>query len=310
LDDDGSRRQQRRLAARRDQLRARVAAARARVEQARPRSKVLDTAFTAVERDLTSGGGVLAAAVAFRIFLFQVPYVFTLVAGFGLASDAASSSPTELARRAGIGGLTAQAVSGVAGASRGTRWSLLIVGGVALFLAARAAVKVLRVVHSLVWGVPITPMRRRNLAALVFVGIVTAALALVSLLGRVRSETLLGYLVLFAVSTAVPVAAWLYISLKMPHASGVTWTALLPGSVLFAIGTQALHVVTVVWIAHSVSSKTNTYGAIGSALALLLWAYLLGRIVIAAVALNAALWSRGRGAAAPAGAPPGAAPIL
>jgi hypothetical protein len=32
----------------------------------------------------------------------------------------------------------------------------------------------------------------------------------------------------------------------------------------------------VLWIAHVLETKTNTYGAIGSALAILLWADLLG----------------------------------
>jgi uncharacterized BrkB/YihY/UPF0761 family membrane protein len=58
--------------------------------------------------------------------------------------------------------------------------------------------------------------------------------------------------------------------------------------------------VTVYWIAHVVSSKTATYGAIGSALALLLWSYLLGRLVIVSTVLNATLWFRSRERAGPA----------
>ena len=49
-----------------------------------------------------------------------------------------------------------------------------------------------------------------------------------------------------------------------------------PARSLFAFGVQVLHIVTVLWIAHVLESKTDTYGAIGAALAILLWAYLLG----------------------------------
>ena len=53
-----------------------------------------------------------------------------------------------------------------------------------------------------------------------------------------------------------------------------------------------LHIVTVYWIAHEVESKTDTYGAIGAALALLLWSYLLGRLITASAVINASLWQR------------------
>jgi uncharacterized BrkB/YihY/UPF0761 family membrane protein len=69
---------------------------------------------------------------------------------------------------------------------------------------------------------------------------------------------------------------------------------MLPGAVLVGIGTLLLHLVTVFWIAREVEHKSDTYGAIGVSLALLLWAYLLGRVIVAAASLNAALWRRNR----------------
>jgi membrane protein len=65
---------------------------------------------------------------------------------------------------------------------------------------------------------------------------------------------------------------------------------MLPGAVLFGIGVQVLHVVTVVWIARSLESKSETYGALGAALTILLWAYLLGRLVTASASLNTVIW--------------------
>ena len=54
------------------------------------------------------------------------------------------------------------------------------------------------------------------------------------------------------------------------------WPELVPGALFLTVGVLGLHIVTVYWIAHEVESKTDTYGAIGAALALLLWSYLLG----------------------------------
>jgi len=59
-----------------------------------------------------------------------------------------------------------------------------------------------------------------------------------------------------------------------------------------AIGADVLHLLTVYWIGHLVARKTNTYGAVGIALAVLLWVYILGRIMVGSAGLNAALWYR------------------
>jgi uncharacterized BrkB/YihY/UPF0761 family membrane protein len=53
---------------------------------------------------------------------------------------------------------------------------------------------------------------------------------------------------------------------------------------------EALHVVTVYWIAREVATKSDTYGALGTSLALLFWAYLLGRLIVASANLNATRW--------------------
>src|SRR5262249_35499479 len=78
----------------------------------------------------------------------------------------------------------------------------------------------------------------------------------------------------------------------MPHAPDVPPGALLPGSVLFGVGMEGLHLVTVYWISNQIEHKTETYGAIGFALALLLWAYLLGRLITASAVVNETLWAR------------------
>ncbi len=56
---------------------------------------------------------------------------------------------------------------------------------------------------------------------------------------------------------------------------------------------------TVYWFAHLVSRKSDTYGAIGTALAMLVWAYVIGRVVIAATVLNVTLSRRKQHRATP-----------
>lgn len=61
------------------------------------------------------------------------------------------------------------------------------------------------------------------------------------------------------------------------------------GPLLVAIGADVLHMLTTYWIGHLVARKTNTYGAVGIALAVLLWVYILGRIIVGSAGLNATL---------------------
>jgi uncharacterized BrkB/YihY/UPF0761 family membrane protein len=71
-----------------------------------------------------------------------------------------------------------------------------------------------------------------------------------------------------------------------------------PGAILVSAGLQVLQLVTVLYVTPRLDSATAAYGALGVALVLLLWLYMLGRLVIASAMLNATLWER-RSSAAP-----------
>ena len=53
-----------------------------------------------------------------------------------------------------------------------------------------------------------------------------------------------------------------------------------------------LHLLTFTYVAYEVTRKSSLYGAIGIALALLLWTYFAGRLLTASIAANASLWKR------------------
>ena len=76
------------------------------------------------------------------------------------------------------------------------------------------------------------------------------------------------------------------------------------GTLLVGVGVEALSIFTVVWISHSFESKSETYGAIGGSLSILLWAYVLGRIIAAAPVVNAMMWRRFHPAVPPLFPPP------
>jgi membrane protein len=87
---------------------------------------------------------------------------------------------------------------------------------------------------------------------------------------------------------------WTFVQYHLPRAD-VPWTKLIPGAILVAVGVEVLQIVTVVWFTRYIENKSETYGAIGAALAILLWAYFLGRIVVSGAMLNAALYEQEHG---------------
>jgi membrane protein len=281
-----------RLRAQQARVLTRLEGMRAGLEQRRPRSQMIDSAFRAFEHDVAAGGGVLAGAVAFRVFLFLVPYSFVVVVGLGFGADAKHHDAGDLARAAGIGGLAAKAMASVGDLSTTQRIISLVVATFALLLATRALLKVLRIVHALIWQTRAGKLPKTNRAALVLVLMVTLAFAIALFVGRLRDDSLVLGILGTALFIAVPIVLWTFASAFLPHGADVPWTALLPGGVVFGLGTEVLHVVTIYWISHEVDSKTATYGAIGFALALLLWAYLLGRLVTTSAIVNETLWTR------------------
>lgn len=126
--------------------------------------------------------------------------------------------------------------------------------------------------------------------AMAMIGIIFAATALARLVDGTQRASILAWAVGLVLFTAVPAGIWLACSLTVfPHPAGVTWRDMLPGALLFGIGVELLHLVTVVWFAPYLQAKSQTYGSIGAAIAILIWAYLLGRLVTAAAALDAVL---------------------
>lgn len=280
-----------RLRTHQEQLTRKVETTRQRFEEKRPDSRAVDAVFRAASHDTAAGGSVLAGAVAFRLFLFLIPYVFVLIVGFGAGAGAADQNPGKLARKAGVGGLIANSVKVSSNLSTFTKITSLVVGLFALALAARSLMKVLRVVHALVWGIRAPKPKSATKQAAVLVAITTVFLAGSWAIGWLRGESFLLGLVAMLLSSVLPMMVWLGVSWVLPHREA-TWRELVPGAVLFGVGVLVLHVVTVYWIARTIENKTDTYGAIGAALGILLWAYLLGRVITSAAVLNATLWNQ------------------
>ena len=271
--------------------RERVDAAWAAVEERRPRVRSVDATLSAYERDRDRAGFLLAGALAYRLFLWLLPFTLLIVGGLGFLEASDHDNPSDLAANLGVVGLASKSVSDAAADAEHTRYIVLIIGIPALYLASLGAIKAFRAVSALAWGVPAGPLGRKPLAALGFLGLIAAFLSVTFAGTAVRHESP-GLGVIATVLIGIGFVWLAFVGLWILPRPPVHWTAVLPGAIAIGLGLQAIHLINVYFISYRISTSSETYGALGIAAALLLSLFLIGRLFVAGVILNATLWER------------------
>src|SRR5829696_6009537 len=90
-------------ATRRQRGAARVQRARYRALELAPRAPGYEPALQTFNRDRRSGGGLLAGALAFRLFGALLPFALLLTVLLGYASTVDEQAPVKTGRAVGIG---------------------------------------------------------------------------------------------------------------------------------------------------------------------------------------------------------------
>jgi uncharacterized BrkB/YihY/UPF0761 family membrane protein len=272
--------------------RARVDQTWERVEAARGRVPAIDAAFDVRTYDQEVGGGLLAGAIAFRLFLFIVPFAFVTVLALGWVADGSGMSPADVGKRFGMAGIVASSIGEASSQNSTSRFLLLLVGSYALYLASLGAVRAIRVAHILAWRMEVARFRGGLKAALWFAGAMFLIVFVTDAVNVIRESRPGPGLVLLLLLGAFVGGIWLVASWKLPHPAEIEVRELVPGAVLVAVGVEALHLLTVLWYSNKIAHSSELYGSLGAAVGLLAWLYLLGRLTIASVVLNATLWRR------------------
>jgi uncharacterized BrkB/YihY/UPF0761 family membrane protein len=271
-------------------LQARAKRIAERAEAERENHGSLDAAFEVVDRDTEVGGGIIAGALAYRLFIWLLPAALVLVSGLGIASSASSSSPESAAKSVGLAGLVTNSIASAAKGS--ARWYALAVGVPVLIYVTRSVLRVLIGAHRLVWtDLRAAAPRPTAKATLRLLGLILAIFVLSGLAAAARAHSFALGLVA-TLGLVLPIAGlWVLISIRLPHRSA-DWMALVPGALVFAAGVEVVQVVAAYFLAPYSLSKQGTYGALGIAAALLFGLYLISRLIVGAAVLNATLWER------------------
>ena len=269
----------------------RTRVARGRIEEARGRHSSLDLGFNVVEHDARIGGGLLAGALAYRLFVLLLPTALLFVSGIGLYADVAHKSTRAAAKDAGLQGLIASQVASTA--SGNAQWAVFIVMLPVALYAATRLYRAIAITHAIAWigsgrGVRVTPRGVGLLIAMLLMTLVAVEI------GRwVRRHIELGGLIALLLYVVLVGGAWLVLSRELPQRE-VGWTALLPGAVVVGVGLLLVNVFNVYITTRLVEDRADTYGALGIAAALLFSLVLVGRVIVVSAELNAELDDRRR----------------
>ena len=251
---------------------------------------VVDVIAGTYRRDRESAGPVLGSAIAFRLFLFFVPFLVLVVGIAGFASgfvDARAVSST-----AGVSGSLGAQISEAFHQPEVTRWFAVLIGLFGVLTAGRSLSRVLRAASAAAWRLPLTGTRSSLRTAGGVAGLICGMALIAILVNRVREDLGLGVAGLaFVPALVIYGLAWLGVSMMLPRVTDDPG-ALLPGSLLVALTITVMHAISEFYLPDRLGRASQLYGAIGTTIVTLGWFFILGRGIVLAMELNAAIYER------------------
>jgi len=281
-----------RVRQRQDALQARVDRLSERAQQERRRRGWVDAIYEVVDRDSEIAGGIIAGALAYRLFIWLLPVGLVFVGGLGVIADAVSDSPKGVGTTLGIGGIVSSSLNSASKSH--SPWYALIVGVPILLYATRSVLRVLIGTHRLAWGdVRGARPKPTYVDAAKLLGVLVGYFVLAGFAGWARAHSHAAGVVATIVVIVGFTGLWLWTSTKLPHGDA-GWLDLVPGAIAVGIGVGILQLVAAYLLGPYALQKQGTYGALGLAAALLLGLWGLGRLLIGGAEINATLWERKR----------------
>jgi uncharacterized BrkB/YihY/UPF0761 family membrane protein len=281
-----------RVRQRQEAIQARMERLSERAQEERGRRGWVDAIFEVVDRDGEVAGGIIAGALAYRLFIWLLPFGLVFVGGLGVIAGASSDSPRGVASELGVGGIVSSSLDSASESH--SAWYALIVGVPILLYATRSVLRVLIGTHRLAWGdVQGARPKPTLLDAAKLLGVLIGYFVLAGFASWARARSPAAGLVATIVVIAGFAGLWLWTSTRLPHREA-GWVDLLPGAIAVGVGVGILQVVAAYLLGPYALQKQGTYGALGLAAALLLGLWVLGRLLIGGAEINATLWERKR----------------
>jgi uncharacterized BrkB/YihY/UPF0761 family membrane protein len=196
------------------------------------------------------------------------------------------------AKSFGLAGVATDSATSAIREGSHARWYFLGAGLVLIVYFGIGAARALYVSSVLAWRLdPVRlqkPLRASGIFAGVVFGAVGVSLATEWFRHHAPGVGLLGALFGAVILTVAGVGVfWI-----LPHGPIHSWRALLPGAIELGVGLTGIQIFVTYYLAAKLERSPKLYGTLGASTVVLLWLFLLGRLVIAGMFLNATLERR------------------
>jgi uncharacterized BrkB/YihY/UPF0761 family membrane protein len=277
----------------RNQRRARRLAHRAsrRLAERRAASAVVDVTVRIYERDHENFGSVLGSAVAFRFFLFAFSMT-ALVVGLGTLVVGQGWVGSGLSDDLGITGTLAVEIDEALRGSETVGWILILGGLFGTLWTGKNLAATLIAASARAWQIPrdATATTVRAVGAVIgFVAVMAAGSLALSVIERAAGLAVVttSFLLLFLVYGA----AWFFLTLLLPRASRDP-SVLLPGAALTGLIFMVLQWASQFYLVPRLESGSELLGGLGITAVALGWLFIVGRVMVASLAVNAVIFER------------------
>jgi membrane protein len=271
----------------------RLDALKIRAETERQHRSSVRMVFAVLEANRRTAASLLAGGLAYRFFIWALPAGLLASSIFSLVADASNEAPADLAKELGMGAALAETVGKATRLTDRETIVLIIIGAVLMAWAAKSVWNALRVASQLAWRVPVEGSSGLVWPTLITTGVLLglgAFNAAAGLLyrGGIITDTTATILVIVVITSVLTWAGR-----ALPHADGVPWPDFLPGALLFALGYEGLRLLTALYLSGRLARADDLYGALGLAAVFMAYLYLLGRLVMLWLLVNAE-WNQSR----------------
>ena len=233
--------------------------------------------------------------MAFRFFLWIVPLGLVVAATLSFWVELDPAGLENASREFGVGAAAAESAVKALDRTDRSAGILLLTGLVFLAWFTVGAVRALLLAYALAWELQPPRIRRPLHAIVVFNGLfLLHALGVAGVAWvheQVGATAVVSTAVMLALETAIVLCAmWL-----LPRRA-TRVRELLPGAALVAVGGKLVEIAVIFYFAPRLGRSEETYGALGAGATVLVWLYVISRLVTGAAFLNATLWSRAHSA--------------
>ncbi|HEU4915644.1 MAG TPA: YhjD/YihY/BrkB family envelope integrity protein [Acidimicrobiia bacterium] len=273
-----------------------------RLEEERGRRPSVRVAFDFYRRDQAFAGSLLAGGLSVKLFLWFLPFALSFVALFGTVAERFDRPADDVARDSGLTAVLAGMIGEAVEASSRARWYLAGLGLVLLLWAGLGVVRALALTSRLAWRMEKPPPMRKMYGSLAVIGFVVAILGVQWARNQFLGRPWYVDLLVLGLAIVCVTGMHLLIFELLPHPGDVPWTALLPGALLMTTGLLVIRLATLVYFAPRLESAPDLYGGLGLAGVFLAWLYIISRLLVASVSLNATIWQRDQAGDQTAGA--------